>query len=145
MGPQRSRMANECLPLQEGPVRGRFIQTESLRVPHREGPAHIKRASRARSACATAWLSCPSGANHLQAVTATPAALLATLLAALLTALQGERHGEELPEAFYESKCQASQFMFEHILPRTRAHAKSMFTPVPAIMDMKEDNFSFDY
>ena len=71
--------------------------------------------------------------------------LMEEAAAARLAGKGGERHGEELPEAFYESKCQASQFMFEHILPRTRAHAKSMFTPVPAIMDMKEDNFSFDY
>ena len=56
-----------------------------------------------------------------------------------------ERHGDALPDDFYTSKVQASQFMFEHILPRTRAHAKTMFTPVGAMMDMKEDHFSFDY
>mmetsp|Transcript_142223 Transcript_142223/g.247962 ORF Transcript_142223/g.247962 Transcript_142223/m.247962 type:complete len:643 (-) Transcript_142223:61-1989(-) len=46
---------------------------------------------------------------------------------------------------FYQSKIQTSRFYFDHILPRTRAHAKTALTPLPAIMDMKPEHFSFDH
>jgi alkylation response protein AidB-like acyl-CoA dehydrogenase len=46
---------------------------------------------------------------------------------------------------FYLSKIQTSAFYFDHMLPRTRGHAKSMFTPVDSIMAMKPQHFSFDH
>eukprot|EP00670_Eutreptiella_braarudii_P000049 CAMPEP_0174293580 /NCGR_PEP_ID=MMETSP0809-20121228/39006_1 /TAXON_ID=73025 ORGANISM="Eutreptiella gymnastica-like, Strain CCMP1594" /NCGR_SAMPLE_ID=MMETSP0809 /ASSEMBLY_ACC=CAM_ASM_000658 /LENGTH=605 /DNA_ID=CAMNT_0015394449 /DNA_START=121 /DNA_END=1938 /DNA_ORIENTATION=+ len=46
---------------------------------------------------------------------------------------------------FYLSKIQTSAFYFDHLLPRTRSHAESMFTPLSSIMDMKPEHFSFDH
>jgi len=46
---------------------------------------------------------------------------------------------------FYEAKIQTSAFFFDHILPRTRRHVATMFTPISSIMGMKESSFSFDH
>jgi len=48
-------------------------------------------------------------------------------------------------DEFYKAKIQTSQFVFDHLLPRTKSHAKTMFTPIDSIMGLKEDHFSFDY
>jgi hypothetical protein len=46
---------------------------------------------------------------------------------------------------FYLSKIQTSAFYFDNLMPRTRQHAKSMFTPWDSIMAMKPQHFSFDH
>ena len=47
--------------------------------------------------------------------------------------------------AFYEAKIQTAEFYFERLLPRANAHAQSMMASVDSVMQMNEENFSFDY
>ena len=46
---------------------------------------------------------------------------------------------------FYKAKIQASNFMFDYMLPRTRGHKANMWTPIESITDMSPDHFSFDH
>lgn len=48
-------------------------------------------------------------------------------------------------EEFYKAKIQTAAFFFDHLLPRTKAHADAMFTPVDSVMGMAESDFSFDH
>ena len=48
-------------------------------------------------------------------------------------------------EDFYKSKIQMSEFVFNEMLPHTVYHEKVMFTPTKTIMQMKNNDFSFDY
>ena len=48
-------------------------------------------------------------------------------------------------KAFYEAKIQMSEFVYEELLPHTLHHEKCMFTPTKSIMQMKNEDFSFDY
>lgn len=48
-------------------------------------------------------------------------------------------------DEFYKAKLQTAAFVFDHLLPRTRSHTKTMFTPIDTVMGMKADHFSFDY
>jgi len=45
--------------------------------------------------------------------------------------------------AFYEAKLMTARFYFDRILPRTRAHKKSMLTGPESIMAMPEEMFDF--
>ena len=45
--------------------------------------------------------------------------------------------------SFYEAKLMTARFYFDRILPRTRAHKKSMLTGPDSIMAMPEDMFDF--
>lgn len=44
---------------------------------------------------------------------------------------------------FYQAKIQTAEFYFERLLPRADSHAKAMMAPTSAIMQMKNDHFSF--
>jgi alkylation response protein AidB-like acyl-CoA dehydrogenase len=46
---------------------------------------------------------------------------------------------------FYTAKVQTSAYVFERLLPRTRAHKAGMLAPLTSLMDMQTDNFSFDH
>ena len=48
-------------------------------------------------------------------------------------------------KAFYESKIQTSEYVFEELLPHTLRLKKTMFTPTKSIMQMSAENFSFNY
>jgi hypothetical protein len=45
--------------------------------------------------------------------------------------------------SFYEAKVMTARFYFERILPRTRAHKKSMLTGPENLMSMPEAMFDF--
>ena len=60
---------------------------------------------------------------------------------ALVSPTEKNEHTKE----FYEAKVQTAEFYFSNILPRTETLVTTMFTPVDTIMQMKEDNFSFDH
>jgi hypothetical protein len=45
--------------------------------------------------------------------------------------------------SFYEAKLMTAQFYFERILPRTRAHKKSLLAGPESIMQMPEAMFDF--
>lgn len=45
--------------------------------------------------------------------------------------------------AFYESKIAMCRFYFDHLLPRTQAHATSMLKPTQSLTDLPIDSFSF--
>ncbi len=45
--------------------------------------------------------------------------------------------------SFYEAKVMTARFYFDRILPRTRAHKKSMLTGPENLMDMPEEMFDF--
>ena len=49
------------------------------------------------------------------------------------------------PKEYYEAKLQTAEFYFNNILPRTETLVTTMFTPVETVMQMKEENFSFDH
>jgi hypothetical protein len=51
---------------------------------------------------------------------------------------------EEEP-AFYEAKRQTSAFVFERLLPRTRAHKEVMLASPGSLMGIQNDAFSFDH
>ena len=54
--------------------------------------------------------------------------------------------GSDLEEAdFYRAKVQTSAFVFDRLLPRTRAHKAAMLSPVESLTAMHPDNFSFDH
>jgi len=48
-------------------------------------------------------------------------------------------------DGFYKAKIQTSDFVFERLLPRTRAHKAGILAPVSSLMDMAVDDFSFDH
>jgi alkylation response protein AidB-like acyl-CoA dehydrogenase len=50
--------------------------------------------------------------------------------------------GKESNE-FYESKIAMCRFYFDHLLPRTRAHADSMLKPPQSLTDLPFDSFGF--
>lgn len=52
--------------------------------------------------------------------------------------------GEE-EDDFYRAKILTSEFVFERLLPRTRAHKAGILAPVGSLMDMPVDSFSFDH
>jgi len=58
-------------------------------------------------------------------------------------ALDGGNMVEE--RGFYETKIQMSEYVFEDLLPNVATLKKTMFTPTKSVMQMPNDNFSFDY
>jgi len=65
---------------------------------------------------------------------------------ALQAAVAGEKlakGGAEKPE-FYKAKIQMARFYFDHILPRTSAHAKSMTKPSRTLTKLPIDSFVFE-
>ena len=48
-------------------------------------------------------------------------------------------------DEFYKAKAQTAAFVFDHLLPRTKSHKDTMFTPIDTVMGMKPEDFSFDY
>ena len=46
--------------------------------------------------------------------------------------------------AFYTAKRQTSAFVFERLLPRTRAHRAAMLAPTASLMELPVESFSFD-
>lgn len=61
-------------------------------------------------------------------------------------ALKGLKNGaKDTNKSFYEAKIQMSQFVYDELLPHTLHHEKCMFTPTNTIMQMKNEDFSFDY
>jgi len=54
-----------------------------------------------------------------------------------------ESGGAEEPE-FYKAKIATAKFYFDHILPRSRAHAVSMIKPSKSMTRMKVENFAFE-
>ena len=59
--------------------------------------------------------------------------------------LTGQAGATGKDKAFYEAKIHMSEFVYEELLPHTLHHEKCMFTPTKAIMQMKNEDFSFDY
>ena len=47
--------------------------------------------------------------------------------------------------AFYKAKIQTAEFYFERMLPRAKGHAKMMVKDPKSLMQMKEEDFSFQY
>jgi len=54
------------------------------------------------------------------------------------------RGGPEEPD-FYKAKRQTSEFVFERLLPRTRAHKAGILASVQSALDVSPDAFSFDH
>jgi len=50
--------------------------------------------------------------------------------------------GKESAE-FYQAKLQTAEFYFERMLPRADGHKKAMLAPTSAVMQMKNEHFSF--
>ena len=62
--------------------------------------------------------------------------------AAAAAALAAPAREEEA--GFYMAKRQTSDFVFERLLVRTRAHKQAMLAPLDALMGMRVADFSFD-
>ena len=55
-------------------------------------------------------------------------------------------HCHTLPHTHaHTAKIQTSAFVFDHLLPRTKSHRATMFTPIDSVMGLKTEHFSFDY
>ncbi len=70
------------------------------------------------------------------------------VMMAYFWAMMAQKANEKLTEgtgdkAFYTAKVKTAEFYFSRILPRTRAHAKSMMADPKSLMQLKEDDFSF--
>jgi len=63
--------------------------------------------------------------------------------AAAVDAIAAGSSAEE--PGFYKAKVQTSEFVFERLLPRTRAHKAGILAPVSSLMDLSAENFSFDH
>jgi len=48
-------------------------------------------------------------------------------------------------DEFYNAKIQTSDFVYEHLLPRTKTLKQTMFSSPDVLMNMKESSFSFDH
>ena len=62
-----------------------------------------------------------------------------------LAAGSGGVDGFEEEEEFYRAKVQTSEFVFERLLPRTRAHRAAILAPTASLTSMRNDDFSFDH
>ncbi|NQZ08985.1 MAG: acyl-CoA dehydrogenase C-terminal domain-containing protein [Algicola sp.] len=70
------------------------------------------------------------------------------VMMAYFWAMMAQKANEKLTEgtgdkAFYTAKVKTAEFYFSRILPRTRAHAKSMMASPKSLMQLKEEDFSF--
>jgi len=63
--------------------------------------------------------------------------------AAAVDALATKSTDEEVD--FYKAKVQTSEFVFERLLPRTRAHKAGILAPVSSLMGLPAADFSFDH
>ncbi len=59
-------------------------------------------------------------------------------------ALKGNAEDKQ-EDDFYHAKMQTSDFVYEHLLPRTKVLKKTMFSSPDVLMNMKESSFSFDH
>ena len=59
-------------------------------------------------------------------------------------ALKGNAEDKQ-EDDFYHAKMQTSDFVYEHLLPRTKVLKKTMFSSPDILMNMKESSFSFDH
>lgn len=58
--------------------------------------------------------------------------------------LLNDPNAREAP-GFYQAKIETSEFVFEHLLPRTKTLKTTMMAPLKTLMQMDVDRFSYDY
>jgi len=46
---------------------------------------------------------------------------------------------------FYQAKVETSEFVFEHLLPRTNTLRQTMMAPVKTLLQMSPERFSYDH